>query len=147
MVFTQVVLAGETNATHTLRFLAVDVFVDSQAKPLAAYQLEFTASAGAKIVGLEGGEHAAFKEAPFYDPKAIQHERVIFGAFSLAKADQLPTGKTRVATIHLQASGDRPLRLEVQVKTAATVAGRKIAVQASAQEKQPNENAKTAGLK
>lgn len=132
--------AQDSHLTNTIRFRAVDVFVDSTNKPLAAYQLEFTASGGAKIVGIEGGGHAAFKEAPFYDVKAMQHERVVIGAFNTAKADKLPTGKTRVATIHLQTTGDQPLRFKVQVKTAATVDGRKISAQASAEEKQRNEN-------
>ena len=99
------------------------------------------------LVGIEGGEHVAFKEAPFYDPKAMQHERVIIGAFSTAKADKLPTGKTRVATIHLQATGDQQPRYEVQVKTAATVGGKKISVHANAEEKQRNENDKASGEK
>ena len=133
--------------TNTIRFRAVDIFVDSTNKPLAAYQLEFTASAAAKIVGIEGGEHAAFKEAPFYDAKAMQHERVIIGAFSTAAADKLPTGKTRVATIHLQTTGELPPRFEVQVKTAATTGGKKISVHANAEEKQRNENEKASGQK
>jgi len=138
---------SDGSPTNTIRFQAVDVFVNSTNQPLAAYQLEFTASAGAKIVGVEGGEHKAFKEAPFYDLKAMQHERVIIGAFSTAKADKLPTGKTRVATIHLQTTGDQPLRFEVKLKTAATVEGRKISAQASAKEEQRNENDKVAGEK
>lgn len=139
--------AQESQSTNVIRFRAVDIFVNSTNKPLAAYQLEFTASAGAKIVGIEGGEHAAFKEAPFYDAKAMQHERVIIGAFSTAKADKLPAGKTRVATIHLQTTEDQPLRFEVKMKTAATVEGRKISVQASTEEKQRNENDKASGQK
>ena len=139
--------AQKDSPTNTLRFRAVDVFVDSTSKPLAAYQLEFTASAGAKIVGIEGGEHAAFKEAPFYDAKAMQHERVIIGAFSTSKADKLPAGKTRVATIHLQTAGEQAPRYEVQVEAAATVGGKKISVHANAQEKQRNENARASGVK
>jgi hypothetical protein len=54
---------AQTNPVVATRFRAVDIFVDSTNKPLAAYQLEFTASAGAKIVGIEGGEHAAFLPA------------------------------------------------------------------------------------
>ena len=43
-----------------LRFLVVDVQVDSGAELLAAYQLELAATNGAvKIVGIEGGEHMA----------------------------------------------------------------------------------------
>ena len=73
------------------RFGAVDIYVDSGSTPLAAYQLEFAATNGvAKIVGIEGGEHAAFRQPPFYDPKAIQHERVIIASFSTAPATDLP---------------------------------------------------------
>ena len=79
--------------TNALRFRAVDVFVNSKDKPLAAYQLEFTASAGVKIVGIEGGEHAAFKEAPFHDPKAIQQERVIIGAVQHSVSGQAADGE------------------------------------------------------
>lgn len=139
--------AQEISAAKAVHFRAVDVFVDSGSKPLAAYQLEFTATAGAKIVGIEGGEHAAFKEAPFYDPKAIQHERVIIGAFSTAKADKLPAGKTRVATIHLQITGDEAPRYEVKLTAAATVGGKKIPAQASAEENQRNENETSMGSK
>ena len=39
---------------QTVRFLSVDVFIDAKDAPLAAYQLEFTASPGVKIVGIEG---------------------------------------------------------------------------------------------
>ena len=110
-----------------VRFEAVDIFVDSGAKPLAAFQLEFRVGNGdAKIVGVEGGSHAAFREPPFYDPKAIQQERVILAAFSTAKADQLPRNKTRVATIHLQINGTKEPEFTVKLKTAADADGRKI---------------------
>jgi hypothetical protein len=139
------VFAQKSTAANAPRFRAVDIFVNSTNQPLSAYQLEFTASPGCKIVGIEGGEPTAFKEAPFYDPKAIQHERVIIGAFSTAAADKLPTGKTRVATIHLQTTGGQVPRFQVQVKAAATVGGKKISVHATAEEKQRNENDKASG--
>jgi hypothetical protein len=51
---------------------AVDLFVDSGAQTLAAYQLDFSApDESVKIVSIKGG-HPAFKEPPYYDPKAIQ---------------------------------------------------------------------------
>ncbi len=113
------------------RFCAVDIYVDAGSTPLAAYQLEFAATNGvAKIVGIEGGEPAAFREPPFYDPKAMQHERVIIAAFSTDSADKLPTGKTRVATIHFQTSGTEPPRFELKLQTAADSQGRKIPAQA-----------------
>src|SRR5262245_59605150 len=74
------------------RFRAVDIYVDSGSAPLAAYQLEFSVTNQvAKIVGIEGGDHEAFREPPFYDPKAIQQERVILAAFSTQASEQLPS--------------------------------------------------------
>jgi hypothetical protein len=76
-----------------VRFLTVDIFVDTKDKPLAAYQIEFSATnTVAKIVGIEGGEHPAFRDAPYYDPKALQQERVILAAFSTEPDNRLPTG-------------------------------------------------------
>jgi hypothetical protein len=147
-LFAFIVRAQEVQPANSIRFRAVDVFVDSKDKPLAAYQLEFTATGGgAKIVGIEGGEHIAFKEAPFYDPRAMQHERVIIAAFSTATADKLPTGKTRVATIHLQTTGEQTVQCEAKIKTAATVNGKKITLTATTEEKQRNENKKASGEK
>ena len=118
------------------RFRAVDIYLDSKSAPLAAYQLEFAATNGAvKIVGIEGGEHPAFREAPFYDPKAIQQERVIIAAFSTEPAAKLPTGKTRVATIHIQITGPGEPAFELKLQTAADSQGNKIAVEASFEER------------
>jgi hypothetical protein len=118
-----------------VRFRAVDIYVDSANTPLAAYQLEFTVTNGvAKIVGIEGGAHPAFREPPFYDPKAIQEERVIIAAFSTEKPENLPNGKTRVATIHLQTIGTEPPVFQLKLETAADSSGNKIPVTATAQE-------------
>jgi len=129
-------LFAQSTATNTVQFRAVDIFVDSKDIPLAAYQLQFAVTNGnAKIVGIEGGEHPAFAAAPFYDPKAIQHERVILAAFSTQTADKLPRGKTRVATIHLQVSGIGALKFETKQEAAASSEGSNIAVEISATEK------------
>jgi len=125
-------------ADSAVRFRAVDIYVDAKDQALAAYQLEFSVVGGeAKIVGIEGGEHPAFKDAPFYDPKAIQHERVIIAAFNTTSGDKLPTGKTRVATIHLQITGERKPDYAVKLETAATLEGRKIVVEATREERKP----------
>jgi hypothetical protein len=114
-------------APVSVRFTSVDVLVDSGAQPLAAYQLTFTVTnVPAKIVGIEGGGHPAFKQPPYYDPKAMQHERVILAAFNTAPADQLPKGRTRVATIHLQVSGEQTLEPLIQLQVAAGPAGQPI---------------------
>jgi hypothetical protein len=123
-------------ASTVVRFSTVEVFVDSGAQPMAAYQLTFTATSGdVKIVGIEGGEHPAFKEAPHYDPKAIQHERAILAAFNTASADNLPKGRTRVATVHVQIAGATSPAYAVKLEAAANHEGSRVAGQTSFQER------------
>lgn len=106
------------------RFAAVDLFIDSGDRPLGAYQLEFRAmNVGAVIVGVEGGDAAPFKEAPFYDPAAMRHERVILAAFSTAV--DLPRGRTRIARIHLMTRADSIPEYQTTLITASTGEGRK----------------------
>jgi hypothetical protein len=91
-------------ASGDIRFQAVDITIDSKGPPLAAYQVEFVADVNrVKLVGVEGGGHAAFREPPYYDPAALSQHRVILAAFSTS-AD-LPKSATRVARLHLQVSG------------------------------------------
>ncbi len=107
-----------------VRFQAVHVSVDTGAEPLAAYQLDLRATTGnVRIVGIEGGEHAAFADPPYYDPIAIQGDRVIIGAFSTARAGSLPVGRTRIATIHVRVTGDRHPEYEAELSVAATADG------------------------
>src|SRR5512145_190868 len=79
---------------HRGQFRAVDIYLDAGSTPLAAYQLEFSiTNQVAKIAGIEGGEHPAFRTPPHYDPKAMQQERVIIAAFNAGKTSDLPTGR------------------------------------------------------
>lgn len=127
--------SADTNAT-TVQFRTMDISLESKDKPLAAYQLEFSATAGdVRIVGIEGGEHQAFAQPPYYDPKAMQHDRVIIAAFSTETADKLPKGKTRVATIHLQTKGAVEPEFELKLQTAADVGGNKLALEPSVEER------------
>ncbi len=122
-----------------LRFEAFDILVDSGQSPLSAYQVEVKANPAAvgttkiTLVGVEGGEHAAYKDAPHYDPAALHadqlKDRIILAAFNTG-AD-LPTGKTRVARIHVQVEGPEPV-FTVVVKAAATANGDKIEATAAA---------------
>jgi len=129
-------LAQPAGTNRSVRFQAVDIFIVSNETPLAAYQLEFSVKTGdAKVVGVEGGEHPAFKDAPFYDPKGIQHERVIIAAFNTSSEDKLPKGKTRVATIHLHVTGERNPDYAVKLETAATLGGRKITAEIKYEER------------
>jgi hypothetical protein len=100
--------ADDVTPLPSPRFAYVDVFVDAGDRPLAAYQLELVATQGdVTIVGIEGGEHAAFAEPPYYDPAALKDsERVIIGAFDTG--DDLPHGRTRVARVHVRIAGPAP---------------------------------------
>ena len=77
--------------SNAIRFEAIDVFIDSGDQPLAAWQLELSChTKDVEIVGIEGGEHPAFKEPPFYDPRAMNNNRVILGAFSTDSDESIP---------------------------------------------------------
>jgi hypothetical protein len=90
-------------------FRYLDVFIDPQGKPLAAYQFELVAPKGVQLVGIEGGEHKAFAHPPYYDPKALQQgERIVIAAFDTG-AD-LPAGRTRVARLSVRVDNGQPKR-------------------------------------
>ncbi len=77
-----------------------------------------------KIVGVEGGEHPAFQEAPYYDPAALMNDRIIIAAFNTGS--DLPHGRTRIATIHLQILGDAEPQYELKLIVAADKEGERI---------------------
>ena len=119
-----------------VHFRAIDIYVDSGNTPLAAYQLEFSVTnVPTTIVGIEGGSPKAFREPPFYDPKAMQGERVIIAAFSTETAEHLPSGKTRVATIHIMTTGAARPAFELKLQVAADSAGKLISASAICGEK------------
>lgn len=82
-------------------FQVIDIYVNSGEERLAAYQLHVKAGVGVSIVGIEGGEHLAFRKPPYYDPKAMQRNEVKLAAFSTLAKSKLPKGKVRVATLHV----------------------------------------------
>ena len=94
-------------------FRYLDVFIDTQGAPLAAYQFELVAPKGVQLVGIEGGEHKAFANPPYHDPKAlVDGERIVIAAFDTG-AD-LPAGKTRVARLSVRVE-DRQAKPEYHV--------------------------------
>jgi hypothetical protein len=126
------VLLAMRLSAQQVHFAAYDIFVDSKNVPLAAYQIEFAGPAKqVTITGIEGGEHDAFKTPPFYDPKAIQQERVILAAFNSAAPSKLPTGKIRVATIHLQFKGPQRPDFVLTPHIAAGPEGKSISIKTS----------------
>ena len=107
------------------RFATVDVLIDSKDKPLAAYQFEFAAGTGdVKIVGVEGGEHPAFQGAPYYDPEALEHGRIVIASFNTGQ--DLPKGRTRVATLHLRIAGAATTTYSVNLVVASDETGMEI---------------------
>jgi len=105
-----------------VRFEAVDIYLDSGSHALAAYQFELRATIGeVKIVGVEGGEHPAFQEAPYYDPAALAQDRIIIAAFNTGR--DLPTGRTRIARVHLQITGAAEPDYELNLTVAADADG------------------------
>jgi hypothetical protein len=115
----------QAEADDTVRFEALDVFVDSGDQPLAAWQVEVLADTrGIEIVGIEGGEHAAFQTPPFYDPRAMNQNRVILASFDTG--DDLPAGRSRVARVHVQVAGNGMCEYRTRLTAAATVDGQRI---------------------
>jgi len=118
------------------RFEVVDVYVDPAGRKLAAYQVEFQAKSGnVKIVGIEGGAESPFREAPYYDARAMQHERVIIAAFTTDGDAALPKARTRVASIHVMVTGATKPVYRADLTVASDSAGTRIAAQASIAER------------
>jgi hypothetical protein len=111
------------------RFAAVDIYLDS-AEPVAAWQFEFSSRNGPmRIVGVENGESAAFEGTPYYDREAVRlgtADRIIVADFSLADADLLPSGRIRIATLHLMLTGTDVPGFDVDLVTAVTHDGKRI---------------------
>lgn len=91
-----------------VRFAAVDVYLDSPA-PVAAWQFELQDNNGLMtVVGVENGASSAYPRAPYYDRDAVQAgtaDRIIVADFSLAERAALPSGRIRIATIHVMLTG------------------------------------------
>ena len=115
------VLAADEPAPSGAQFKFVDVFIDPQGRALGAYQFELSAKAGdVKLVGIEGGEHAAFSHPPYYDPKALLNNRVVIASFNTGAADKLPAAKTRVARLMVRVGRDVKPGYHVTLQVAAS---------------------------
>ena len=104
------------------RFAAIDVYLTST-EPVAAWQFEFSSRNG-RIVGVENGESEAFGGTPYYDREAVQlgtADRIVVADYSLAEPDGLPSGRIRIATLHLVLSGsDSDPEFDLGLITAVT---------------------------
>ncbi len=119
-----------TAASLGVRFGYVDVFIDSGERELAVYQVELRATSGdVRIVGVEGGDAAAFAGPPRYDPAALTDgERIVIGDFSTGAV--LPSGSTRIARVHLRLDGPPP-ELALTLAVAGDAEGERLDATAS----------------
>lgn len=115
--------ARQAPAAGDVRFIAVDIFVDSGPRSLAAYQVEVAiAAAGgvARLVGVEGGEHPAFADPPYYDPIALHAahdlERIVVAALNTTA--ELPRGRFCAARLHVQIPAGAQPRIEARLVAA-----------------------------
>lgn len=123
-------LPGPADVAKDGYFAAIDVFVDSGTKPLAAYQFELASQTeGVEIVGIEGGSHAAFSNPPYYDPRAMKNNRVILAAYHTGK--DLPSGRSRVARVHVQVRGPGSHEYRTALTASATLDGEHIPAEIS----------------
>lgn len=117
---------------YAAEFAVYEVFVDSGEEKLAAYQLKISDErAAVKFLSVEGGEHASFAEAPKFDPKAIQQDVIKIAAFSLDAAAKLPSGRVRVASLHVEIGPGLTPEWKAKVEAAAGPKGKKISAKVS----------------
>jgi hypothetical protein len=116
-------------APEAVRFQAIDVYVES-AEPLAAWQFELTETTGAMtVVGVENGDSAAYRDAPYFDLDAVREDRadrIVVADFSLAGVGELPVGRTRIATVHVRLSGGQAPDFNLQLIAAGDIDGHAI---------------------
>lgn len=119
------------------KFITCDILIDSGQTPLAAWQIDVRATIDGgtvELVGVEGGGVAGgpFAQAPFYDPEALTHDRIVLAAFSTDKPETLPTRETRIARLHMRITGEAASAMNpapeftTKLITAADPAGTKI---------------------
>lgn len=120
--------AASAQQDDVVRFAAIDIFLDSPS-PVAAWQFELNNRAGTmSVVGIENGESDAFDGAPYYDREAAERgalERIVVADFSTYPVEMLPSGRIRIATLHLMISGADPA-YDLRLVTAVTETGRSV---------------------
>lgn len=118
-----ILLAMPVHAADSIEFRSVDIFLDSN-EPVAAWQFRLSdKNSMMKIVGVENGESEVFPDAPYYDRDAVAEgsaDRIIVADYSLADEHQLPTGRVRIATLHIMLSGPGKPEFDLQLVTATT---------------------------
>lgn len=130
LVLAGTVLGEEITAQTGVRFKTANLVINTNNKPLAAYQVELLYDKErVTIVGLEGGAIDGFDEPPFYDRIGMEGGRIILAAFILDDS-KAPQGKICVSRIHLRVADAQPIVLSARVITAAKPGGDSINISA-----------------
>lgn len=129
LVLLLLLVTSQAIADVPVRFTSVDVFIDT-VEPVAAWQLEFAASAGViQVVGVENGDSKAFDNSPYYDREAVvqdRADRIVIADYSLDNERDLPNGRIRVTTLHLMLSGDEVPKFETRLIVATSYQGKRL---------------------
>ena len=113
-------------------FAVYDLFLDPEGEPLAAYQVKIEdKNAAIKIISVEGGEHSSFQKAPYFDPKAIQQDVIKIAGFSTSKRQDLPTTRTRIASLHVEIGPEQTPNLVTTIEAASRPGGAKLRLKAT----------------
>lgn len=111
-------------------FSTLEITIDPEGKPLGAFQFELTSTNSSfTVVGVEGGEHAAFDHGrpPYFDltTQRVNTDRLVLAEYALPDADSnaLPTGPIRVATVHIMLEGTDQIPEPIQYAIKVTAAG------------------------
>ncbi len=111
---------GGAEGVGKLGFMHLELLVDTGTTPLAAYQVRIKPKRAAiRFVGVEGGDHDAFRTPPYYDTRALRQGDLILAAFSTNPAPLLPTGLRRLAVLHIHVADGQPPEFDLELITAA----------------------------
>lgn len=121
--------AFAADAISAVRFASLDVIIESP-EPLAAWQFELSDRSGSMlVVGVENGDSAAFSDAPYFDLDAVAQgraERIIVADFNAALDAALPSGATRIATVHVRYDAQTDPEYVLRLVAAGNAAGEPI---------------------
>jgi len=132
MVAACLISAGPTEvvALQSPRFEAIGVYIDPHGKPLAAYQFELVAEQGdVTLVGIQGGDHPAYSDPPYYDTHALLADRIVVAAFNTGS--DLPANRTRIATLMVRVGGNIEPKYNARLQVAASSDAKPIAADIS----------------
>ncbi len=115
-----------SDAPPNYQFVAVDIYLQAD-EPIAAWQFNLADRNGSfRIVGVESGDSTAYQRAPYYDREAInlgQSDRVVIANYSLDDEAALPSGKFRLATVHLVQQSEDELNINLELVNASNYDG------------------------